>query len=238
VSVLQYGATHMTVWGVLTAAKRLWIVVLIGLIGGGALVWTVSQVEPAYSARVDVLFLAPEPKAGSLGPNALQTADESLVATAGVIARRMQDDESSRSQLSSNSVTLLSEGITHGHTVTLPNAGGQWTYNFQRPELDVQVTGPSSAEVSKTLAQILSRIDSELASLQTGMGVRANELIRTDRIPQILDVREATGSRARAAAIAAVLAAGLTIAAVVLLDRRLGRTRPVQQVAVLVSSSA
>jgi hypothetical protein len=228
----------MTVWGVITAAQRFWIVVLIGLFGGGFLVWTVSQVEPAYSARVDVLFLAPVPAAGAQGQNALQTVDESLVATAGVIARRMQDDESSRSQLSSSSVTLLSEGITRGHTVTLPNAGGQWTYNFQRPELDVQVTGPSSVEVSETLTQILNRIDSELANQQKALGVADNELIRTDRIPPILDVREATGSRARAAVIAAALAAGLTIAAVVLLDRRLVRKRPVHQVSLLVHSSA
>ena len=127
-------------------------------------------------------------------------------------------------QTSSDTVSLAGEGVRHQWSVTVPNTGGQWVRQQERPDLRVQAIGSSEAEVASELSVALRRIDEEVATLQAPFAVSTTATARAQPLPPGPVMRHGHGSRSRAAAAALLLgatAAGATAAA---LDRaRRGR---------------
>src|SRR4029078_11315638 len=65
--------------------------------------------------------------------------------------------------------TLLAQGVRHGQQVRLPNSGGQWELNFDKPLLDVQVVGTTPDEVTTGTTELLARIREATVNLQAGV---------------------------------------------------------------------
>lgn len=187
-----------------------------------------------YSSRVDVVFIAPQSK---VNPNGLRITPSSLIAAAGVVAKKV-DGTGDTTRVSSEDVTLAGEGIKHGYSVTLPNSGGQWANNFTQAVLDVQAVGGSPDEVTATMRNVVQRIQTYLDALQHAQHVAPVNLIRLQVSPPIMPMYEQHGSRARALAATLVVGLGITAAAagayrrITLRRRSLSGSRPVTRPAV------
>jgi hypothetical protein len=167
---------------------------------------------------VRVLFLVPQ---SSANPNALATTSSSVITTAGAVARIVDPGVE---QTASDDVTLAGEGVRHGFAVRLPNNGGQWATNFDRPELEVQAVGSSAAEVNATMNGVLREIRTTLQNLQASRRVAPHNMITVSQSPPTVPLYYQTGSPVRALAATLLLGVGLSLAAAGL-ARRLERRR-------------
>ena len=208
----------MTVMGVLLAARRRWWVVVVGLLATALACAAVGRAPGSYWTQVDVVFLAP---ASARYPNALEVTSQSVIATAGVVSHRV-DDGADVTQLASSGTSLVGLGVREGQAVRLPNSGGQWAENFERPVLDVQVVGPTAADVQQRAVALLERIELALADLQDEAGVEPASRIVIDLAPRVPVVQHIGARSTRATAVSLALGLLLTLAAVLTADKRLG----------------
>src|SRR5262249_50377187 len=148
----------MTLWDALNALRHRWYATLAGAAATMLAALWVMGLPGVYHAQVDVVFMWPQ---GSQQANTFQYGSQSLINTAGVVGAIGGGSASGAAPVS-DTVTLVGEGITHGYSVRLPNAGGQWAINFTSPMLDVQASGSSPAEVQRTLATVIARINTVL----------------------------------------------------------------------------
>jgi hypothetical protein len=195
--------------------RRQWALFVVGvlatLVGGGL----AHRAPGVYHERIDVVFLMPADEGA--GQNTFQYSTQSLIGTAGVVARIVQDGRAG-GELASENATLIGEGVTHGYSVRLPNSGGQWAYDFESPVLSVETVGRSTAEVEATTSMVLSRITTTLAQMQESEGVPARARIRTRFNPPNQSISFSRGSRARAVGASQLLGLGVTFAAVYFVD--------------------
>jgi hypothetical protein len=222
----------MTVRDLLVAVRRTWYVAVFGVVATVFLVLSVSQQPGMFQARVDVLLLLPQ---SANNPNSYTATTESLIDTAGIVATVLSG-ASGAPLTSSSTVTLAGQGIRDGWSVRLPNSGGQWANNFDRPLLDVQVVGPSHDAVLKRANELVTRIEAELIRRQDRAGVSPHNLIRTRLSPPTPQVSFSRGSPTRALAASLLLGVLLTTAACVVADQKLAslqfrRIFPVRQLA-------
>lgn len=210
----------MTAADILAAMRRRWYVVALG-VGWTAVGCLVVAASPgAYWAQVDVVFLAPQ---SARNPNTLEITSQSLISTAGVVAKRVNQGRD-ETALSSSSVSLVGEGITEGHSVRLPNAGGQWADNYTRPVLDVQAVGGTPEAARETLDTLVAEVRQTLDELQIQGGADRFNRIVAEPAPSSPVVHHIGTQRARAMLGTAALGGALTLGAVVLIDRAaLGR---------------
>lgn len=212
------------------AVRRGWYVVLAGVVctlGVSALVHTAPGV---YHQQVDVVFTWPQPP--NNGENTLQYGTATLINTAGVVATIVAGSAGG-SQVVADSATAVGEGIRHGYTVRLPNAGGQWAYNFEDPALRIESVGSSPQEVVATTARAVARVRAALLTLQQEEHVRPAMMVQTKLNPGLPDVQYSTGSRMRALLVTQILGFGLTATALHVLHvrrrRRAARPAPARR---------
>jgi hypothetical protein len=179
---------------------------LVGLLISVAAGLYLAKRPGVYWSEVTVVLIAPKSAAN---PNGLSVSSESLIDTAGVLAKMVGSSPPGPAVVS-DSVTLVGEGVRHGYGVRLPNSGGQFATNFDRAALDVQAAGTTVAEVSGTLNRVLNTISDDLDRLQSDAGVAKVNLIRTQLSPQTAPIYYQTGSKTRALAITLVLGGGLS----------------------------
>lgn len=206
----------MTVVRLLLASLRAWYIVLLGLAVTALAAFHVVTAPGVYYAQVDVVFLRP---VNSFVPNSLSVTSSSVTATASVVQREVSGVPAS-SRVVSEQVTIVGEGITEGERVRLPNSGGQWANNFDRAVLDVQVVDSTEDAAQRRIDSLVKRIDESLVRRQREAGADPSTWIRTRLSPAAPTVHYLEGERRRAAAMTLVLGAGLTCAAVVLLEAR------------------
>jgi hypothetical protein len=197
------------------------VIVALGVCATAATASFVVHSPGVYHQQVDVAFLRPKDQAGR---NAFQYGSSNLIRTAGIVGRIVGSADAGPG-LSSDDATLIGTGATHGFTVRLPNSGGQWAYNFDRPVLDVQVVGRSTEEVAATMATVLAKIDATLLDQQEGLGVRPASMVRTQRIPEIPRMDYSNGSHLRALVLVLALGAGITAAGSAAVGREVTRRR-------------
>lgn len=185
---------------------RTGVIMLVGLLISAVVGLYEAKRPGVYWSEVTVVLIAPKSAAN---PNGLTVDSESLIDTAGVLAKMVGSDPPGPAVVS-DSVTLVGEGVRHGYGVRLPNSGGQFATNFDRAALDVQAAGTTVAEVSNTLNTVLKRITDDLTRLQSDAGVATVNLIRTQLSPQTAPIYYQTGSKTRALAITLVLGGGLS----------------------------
>ena len=111
----------------------------------------------------------------------------------------------------------------HGWSVTLPNDGGQWANNFDKPLLDVQAVGSTAAEVSGTVSRLIGQINLTLSGLQAQ--VPPVDRVRTELIPSQVQVFYDPGRRLRALAASLAIGVAATAVAAGYLRRRVARGR-------------
>lgn len=213
----------MTSVDVMTVLVRRWYLVLAGLALTAGAMFSIHSSPGVYSTQADVLFLAPR---SAKNPNPIEDGSESLIATTGLVARIVSHGKADPPTASSG-VTLLGQGIRQGYSVRLPNSGGQWANNFDRPVLDIQVTGPSSQWVRSTLDARIAQINRVLFDLQAADGVEPQSFITTSSTPELATVAHSNGQPKRAMAATLLLGTALTGFAAVGFDRiALRRRRP------------
>lgn len=192
-----------------------------GLVVTGAAAGHVMQAPGVYSSQVDAVFLLP---LSQENPNSLQFRSESLISFAGVIQRTVSATQSGIAP-TSDAVTLVGQGVRHGYSVRLPNSGGQWASNFDRPLLDVQAAGSSPAEVRTTMRQVLQAIGTDLISRQRAAGVSAKHMVSMRESPDRIPMYYSRGSHLRAVAATLALGSTLSVIGAGLMSKRPRRTQ-------------
>lgn len=202
----------------LSTVRRVWVILLIGCaFTGGALV-LVGGHPGVYWSRVDLILLRPpNGAANALAPTPLGT-----IRLASVIQREMTGGPSETDTVS-DAVNLVSQGITNGWSVRLPNDGNQYANNFNKAYLDVQVAGPTEAEVHQRMTELLNRIAGVLAARQSG--VAPENQVGLTQSPEEIQVLFDGGNVKRALAVTLVLGLGITIGLCVLYDNHVRRRR-------------
>lgn len=210
----------MTVGSLLRAMVRWWYVLLAGVLAtviGGVVV---LRHEGVYWSQVDVVFLAPQ---SARYPNKLTTSTNDLISLAGIVERIISQSEDART--ASSATTLVGQGIYDGYSIRLPDSGGQWAHNFERQVLDVQVAGPSAADVRARQDEVLELIDSTLVELQDQAGVAGSNRVTAQKASEIPNIYYRPGEPRRALAMTAVLGTGVTLAIIGHLELRRRRHR-------------
>lgn len=201
------------------AARRRWYLALIGLAATALMCWHALGASGVFYTQVYLVFLPPQ---GEANPNALIGANnQSVVDMAGIVGRIVA--QHAGPQPASDQVTILGEGISDGYIVRQPNDGGQYNVQFDRPVLDVQVSGPSAQSVTIKLADVVKTINSELTARQAAAGTPPGSMIQTRLSPSNADLYFVKGSRIRALMASLLLGLGLTAAAIALFERLLAR---------------
>lgn len=203
----------MAVWDLLVASARRWYVVLAGLVLTVGVLLLVHQTPGVYATQTNVVFLAP---VTPHTPNTISSPTSGVISTAGLVERIV--NKGVEKSPTSGSVALAGQGIDHGYSIELPNAGGQWAENFNRPVLQVQVTGPSADGVRAELARLLGQIETVTRDVQTEAGVQERLLITTQVSPSDPGVGYHQGHRPMALAVTALLGMVLTGLAVWAVD--------------------
>jgi hypothetical protein len=187
------------------------------MLTGVALLLGSSPIE-SWNGRVSVVFLAPEGEGNAIAPTT-----GSLIATTGIVARRV-NGPGEESETVSSDLTLTSIGVERGWSVRQPNAGGQWDVNYEEARLDVKSSGRTVEEASAQMTEALTAIEDALTVLEDGRDVNEHARIRLDLSPDRPVFTVQSGSRIRV--MAGTGLAGLLMTAVVVLGaERLAKSR-------------
>lgn len=206
----------MTTVAVLTALARRWYIVLLGVtVTAGVMVYVIT-IPGVYTTRVDVILIAPKGTASS----GLVSSEENLISAAGLL-ERLVNRGAAHAVGTSQDVPLEGTGVHQGASVRLPNAGGQWDYNFIAPVLSVQVVGPTEEYVRDLRDSRLAEIDGTLREIQLDERVPSDLMITTRVVPDAAPIVHATGRPTRALAGVLIAGAVLTVFLTIMLDRQL-----------------
>lgn len=204
------GTGRVSFWDILAALPRRWYVVVLGLACTALAVFAVDQRPVVYTSRATVFLVAP---VTAESPNALQPSLDSLVMTAGVIAKELNGTTAPR-KLASMDATIVGRGIWDGVLIQLPDNGGQWSANYNSQTLDVQVAAATPELVRERQSAAFALIDGTLRQLQGRFGVPVSARITTEHAPAVPPVVKLDGRRSRALAMVGVLGASGTLAGV------------------------
>lgn len=189
------------------------------LLATTACLGVIAKRHGVYVSETRVLFLAP-PSAQT--PNALVSPSDSLITTAGVVAKMVGASFDSPPVVS-DTVTLPGEGVRYGWSAHLPNIGGQWAANFAEPAVVVQAVAGDPGTAQAMASDVVGRVRSALTQLED-----ASQVLPVNRISLVLNpdvpvVRYVAGSSKRAMASCLMLGAASTWLVAAFVWRR---TRP------------
>jgi hypothetical protein len=209
----------MTVAGLFMLLLRWRFATAAGLLLTLVALLSVHQAPGTYYARTSGRLQAPA-TATDPTDNSLVFTTQSLVSMAGVLSKRLANN-SRGAQTASDSVTLAGQGVRHGYSITLPNSGGQWAYNFEQPALDIQAVGRTENEARQLMDEAVGQVSSRLAAQQSGIPQRGR--ITVQFLPPEPSVIYDTGHRSRAYVAVLLLGLGLTLGLVMMLDLGVAR---------------
>ncbi|MEV8182571.1 hypothetical protein [Specibacter sp. NPDC078692] len=196
---------------------RRWYVVLLIAVLTAFGIGMVRHPQAVYYTNVNVMFLPPD--------GVLMDQTESLINFAALIERQYNQGQAPL-RLSSNDATLYGAGVRSGSSVALYDIGGQWQTNFNRPVLQVEVVGPTKADVQDQIETILARIHAISVQTQQAAGVLPLQMIRNTVSPDPPVISAVQGNRLRATAGIVCLGLVLAVGTSYLVDRILQRVRP------------
>lgn len=194
-----------------------WVVVVGMVLTVGAIHYVGSRPGVFYSETRVRLVRAPVSYANPL------TDSGEIVAATGVLQRVVGGIPGP--SVVSLDVTLADEGVRQGESVQIWNGGGQWNNWYNKPELLVEVVGPSEEEVDARMTSLLTKIDDQLATMQRKQDVRQQDTISTQRIPSSVSVVHLAGKPKQAMAVTGLLGVAMTAATINFLSWRRPRRR-------------
>ena len=211
----------MTLWDTLAGMGRRWYVVLIGLLCTALTLYAIQTKPSVYYSRSTVFFVSPS---SQHNPNSLGLRLVSLVVTAGVVAKRINGNDTP-TKVSSMAVTLVGRGVSDGTLIQLPDNGGQWSNDYDSQSLDIQIAAPTPELVVERRADAVTRIATELTAIQDEAKVPAVDRISLKVAPVEPSIVVMRGQPRRAQAMVAALGVVLTMRAGGLLELAAARRR-------------
>jgi hypothetical protein len=195
--------------------RRWYVLVVLGVLVVLA-VGLIPKTRGVYTAQTNIVFLPPS------NSNRLQDQTASSVQFAAIVERQFNGNRGN-SPIALQSATLYGEGVRQGYTVTLHNDGGQWTNNFDKPDLSVEVVGSSPGQVASVVRSVTARVEKLAETIQIDENVAAAERIGTIQSPAVPQVTYIAASTTRAAVASLALGFIASLLLTVLLDRILER---------------
>lgn len=198
------------------ALHKNWFVAIVAIALVLGLAPRITAVQGLYWMKFDVVFLLPP---GASDHNALRNSASNIVPYTAMIERQYESRHPVV-HLETNGAPLYGSGLDVGLAASLPNSGGQWQTNFNRPAISLEIIGTTSEQVMDQAQQAIQSIRELADESQDEMGVVRRSFITTQVNPeqpsvQYIDVRTrraymGLGLLALGAGIAsAVLAQGL-----------------------------
>jgi hypothetical protein len=210
-----HGWGPITIWDLLEAVRRQWVVALVGVMLSVAGGYAAATVHGVWFEHAQVLLIAPQKSSKS---NPLSAGSYSAAGLAGMIGRQV-DHDGGGALAFSPTATIVDVGVRDGTWVRLRNRGSQWSPSFPEAELDVQVVGKDPERVRATMAATLARLNQVLHDDQVRLGVRDVDLLRSTLSPGNPPVSYQGSSRSRAVMAALILGFGLTVTSCVWINR-------------------
>lgn len=217
----------MTMPRMLRALGRRWYVPLAGALVTGAVALGVIDATGVYTARTTLTFTPPV--GWAVGGNTFTDSATSLVGFAKLVEQQVTDGGDG--QLFAHPQTpLYGSGVREGEVLYVPDAGGQWASNFNRPSIVVDVVGAAPDEVAERVERLTAQVAETAQRLQDDEGVVASQRIAVYADPAQPEVVLVAPQRLRALAGVAVIGVVVSVAAALGLDavaRRVARRRAV-----------
>ncbi|GAA3579223.1 hypothetical protein GCM10022197_40890 [Microlunatus spumicola] len=205
----------------LRVCLRRWYVVLVGLALTLATTYAVLEREGVYYSEVQVVLVGP-PQISY--PNTVAVQPFSLAPMASLL---VSDWNGTRRPLltSASDTTLYGEGVRDGTQVRLPNQGSQFKPSFDAPYVDVQVVGPSEAEVTAEAKRVVDQLRFMLQRRQEFAGVPTSSQITTLLAPEDVSATHVAARSTRAGAVTFALGLVGTALLAAGAERLLSRSR-------------
>jgi hypothetical protein len=169
----------LTVESLLRAFRERWYVLVLGLLLTAVGAAFAVRPAPLYWTQADVLVLAP---GQTPQDNPAYFGIEGLTIVAGMVEREVNGGPVMR--LADPSAPIYGAGVRDGFSVTLPNAGGQWTASFTRPVLSVEVVAPDPDVVAARYDAIVERVIAAGDRLQDAEDVPLSVRVRLYPVTQ------------------------------------------------------
>lgn len=196
------------------AALRWWPVMVVGLLVTFTVAGLVYIHPGVYYAQSVILLSRPS----SAQDSPLVEGPGSVVMTASVIQRTIAGPNHLRTV--SSDVRLVDTGVRDGWSLTLWNSGGQWNNYFDRPQLTVEVAGPTASGVRQRNTELVDEVSVLLDHLQAADSVPVGSRITEHVISSNGEPYLARGRPKEAAAMTLLLGGFLSLATVNLLEAR------------------
>lgn len=220
----------MTLANILRLLARRWYVILVGLLLTGGWAAVALQTTGVYTARTTITLMAPA--AWAVAGNSLTDPATTVVGFARVVEKTIR--ESPTGQLFASADTpLYGSGIREGELVYLPNAGGQWAPNYNRPVLIIDVVGTTSERVAERVDALTAEVAAVIEERQDAFGVAEDQRIRWQADPETPEVAYVGNNRTRMlggiVALGCAMSAAAAVAVDVLVRRRRERRADAQE---------
>ena len=203
------------------ALLRRWYVTAVGLAVTAFLTLTVMRSPGVFWTQTDVYFLAPT---SATYPNSITSSSGALVATAGLVAADVEG-VSALPRTASPDAHLSGLGVRSGFMLRVPDDGGQWEHNFDRPVISIEAIGPSADGVAAQVDTFIARITSDLAERQHDDRVPVRDRITATLAPTGSQILAMDGRPSRAVAVTGALGLWGTTYAVALAELLVPRLR-------------
>lgn len=158
---------------------RRWYLFLGALLCMAPVLFAAHGAIGVYYLQADVIFLPPPQ---SVAGNSLRGEPGQTVYFTAMIDRQLAGEDPETGPATTDA-PLYATGIREAHSTFLPNNGGQWQTNFNRPVITVEVVGETSANVEDEFASILQRIEELREQPQADMHIAADSYITTTLSP-------------------------------------------------------
>lgn len=193
-----------------SSAHRL--VVLVGVVLTLTAVLVAGRGAQVVWSDTKLRLMAPRDPSAIVETNSLVSSPGGLVATAGAVVAQI-DPKPAVPRMASPDVNIVDLDIARGVWVRVPDVGGQWENSFSDPVIQIQVSGPSEADVTQRTQQVIEAARRSLSELQDRYSVNSAYRITIEKDLYGTRLFDTGPSRMRLRAGILMLGTWLTVAA-------------------------